>query len=147
MNQLDTAINGFVTTEEYQQIYLKWYAVQPGFWTVQILSYLSGGLFIIIIVGLLLWKYSSVCKNIKIKAKNEKLLKEAKGKLKTEVEGKTKELKTRVKELEQTKKEEGNIRKQLQSKVAELEKFNRLTIDRELKMRQMKKQIKKEIKK
>ncbi len=87
------------------------------------------------------YRVASYVNSLQEKAQKEKLeaLEEAKKVLEIKVQARTRELKELVEQQEEIIKERT---KELQKKVEELEKFYRLTIGRELKMIELKKEIK-----
>ncbi|MCK5281893.1 MAG: hypothetical protein KAK00_00655 [Nanoarchaeota archaeon] len=91
------------------------------------LVYLFGAIYVLLVVSLSLSTIKQFGEEDKIKERSEKL--------ELFVRERTKELGKKSKELEKSKKE-------LENKVLELEKFNTLSVGRELRMVELKKKIK-----
>ena len=60
LSELNRAVDGFVNTSEYQQIYIKWYGKPEPYWTVNRILIFSASLAIIIIVVMGFWRYFSI---------------------------------------------------------------------------------------
>lgn len=101
----------------------------------------SGIVVFLAIIGILFSKLTRVLsdRTAELEAKTREL-EEAKSVLEIKVEDRTKELRGLAESLEEQIRERT---KELQNKVEELEKFNRLAVGRELKMVELKKEIKK----
>ncbi|WP_013321811.1 EAL domain-containing protein [Gloeothece verrucosa] len=60
LTRLDKAVNSFVGSPKYEQIYRKWYGEPENFWTVGRLFWLMSGLLITTILLMSLWRYISL---------------------------------------------------------------------------------------
>jgi len=58
--RLSAAVDEFVGTPEYQEIYLRWFARPPEYWTAARVLALAGGAIIVIVLGFSLWHYRTV---------------------------------------------------------------------------------------
>ncbi|PIZ50900.1 hypothetical protein COY27_05450 [Candidatus Woesearchaeota archaeon CG_4_10_14_0_2_um_filter_33_13] len=141
LSVLQPAVNKFVVSKEYQDIYQKYYSPSPGILTIKLVMLVAGAVIFVLVLGFFFWRYYELKTIISKKDKAENSLKESRANLKKTVEDRTKELKQRVGELEQSKKEMNIANKLLQSKVEEIEKTNQLMVNRELKMAELKKRL------
>ena len=57
---LNTAVESFVGTPEYQRIYVKWYGKPKPYWTVVGIFWTMGGLLVATLIGMGWWRYYSV---------------------------------------------------------------------------------------
>lgn len=58
--RLSAAAAKFISTPEYQAIYLKWFGAPKSIWSVERVLALMGGLLVLVIVGLVGWHYMTV---------------------------------------------------------------------------------------
>ena len=60
LSRLNKAVDDFVKTSEYQELYVKWYGNPEPYWTVKRILIFSAGLAILIILVMGFWHYSSI---------------------------------------------------------------------------------------
>jgi PAS domain S-box-containing protein len=89
LQRLNAQIDDFVIGAEYQEIYKKWFAEAPPFWSMQRLIWVFSLSFVLLIIGGLLWRQS--------------MLVSMKRRLDQEVQDRTKALMKEVKEHRQAK--------------------------------------------
>ena len=58
--RLSAAVDEFVRTPEYQEIYLRWFGRPPEYWTAARVLALAGGIIVFIVLGFSLWHYRTV---------------------------------------------------------------------------------------
>jgi two-component system, cell cycle sensor histidine kinase and response regulator CckA len=58
--ELNKAVDDFVNTPEYQQIYAKWYGKPRPYWTVERIGIFAAGFAVLIIVIMALWRHYSI---------------------------------------------------------------------------------------
>lgn len=54
---LSPAVEDFLKSEEYREIYVKWFGEKPSFWTAMRVAVVMGAIFGIVIVALMGWRY------------------------------------------------------------------------------------------
>ncbi|MCH8095536.1 MAG: PAS-domain containing protein [Proteobacteria bacterium] len=59
---LNEAVEGFVGSPAYQRIYVKWYGEPMPFWTVARIIWAMGGLVVLVLIAMALWRYRSIVK-------------------------------------------------------------------------------------
>ncbi len=59
---MNKTLDSFIGSPEYQQIYLKWYGAPEAYWTNKRILTLSGIVFLIIVIGMAIWRYMSISK-------------------------------------------------------------------------------------
>jgi len=62
LKKLDQAVNRFVRTTDYQEIYIKWFGKPRPFWTALRVLWIMGGVIVSIIIAMVLWRYNSISK-------------------------------------------------------------------------------------
>lgn len=60
--QLDRAVEALLPTSEYHAIFLKWYGKDPPLWTIGRITILMGSLMVLIIIGVVFWRYRSMAR-------------------------------------------------------------------------------------
>lgn len=82
--RLNEAVEQFVGTEGYKQIYVKWYGQPELFWTPARVAWAMGGLVLLVLVVMAAWRYRSVVtlnrdlvKNIEQRTQAEEALRES----------------------------------------------------------------------
>jgi PAS domain S-box-containing protein len=62
LKKLNQAVNHFVGTTDYQEIYVKWFGKPQPFWTASRVFWTMGGIIISIIIAMVIWRYNSISK-------------------------------------------------------------------------------------
>ena len=57
---LNSSLQGFVGSSEYQRIYLKWYGAPASYWTTGKMLVASGAVLFVAFCGMAYWRYSSI---------------------------------------------------------------------------------------
>jgi PAS domain S-box-containing protein len=60
LTRLNKAIGEFIGSPEYQQIYIKWYGKPKPYWTADKIGAVSGLLLVLIVLGMVFWRYRSI---------------------------------------------------------------------------------------
>jgi len=93
LERLNRAINRFVSTEDYQRIYAKWYGKPRPFWTASRVALVMSGLFLTAFAAMVAWKYYTTIKlnrrlvaTIAERKQGEQALKESEERFRTMME-------------------------------------------------------------
>jgi signal transduction histidine kinase/ABC-type amino acid transport substrate-binding protein/ActR/RegA family two-component response regulator len=62
LNVLDSAVDNFIGTSAYKEIYNKWYGSPPLFWNVTRVAIFMGSLFFLILIAMTVWRYQGLRK-------------------------------------------------------------------------------------
>jgi signal transduction histidine kinase/ABC-type amino acid transport substrate-binding protein/ActR/RegA family two-component response regulator len=62
LNILDSAVDNFIGTSAYKEIYNKWYGSPPSFWNVTKVAIFMGSLFFLILIAMTVWRYQGLSK-------------------------------------------------------------------------------------
>jgi len=60
LNRLNSAIEGFVGSDKYKEIYSKWWGKPNPYWTTARVEMLAGAIFLITIIGMAIWRYYTI---------------------------------------------------------------------------------------
>ena len=60
LERLNLAVAQFVDTEEYRELYVKWYGEPEPFWTATRVAWIMGGLLLVALFTMLAWRFSSI---------------------------------------------------------------------------------------
>ena len=58
--RLSAAVDDFVGTPEYQEIYLRWFGSPPEYWTAARVLTFAGGAMVLVVLGFSLWHYRTI---------------------------------------------------------------------------------------
>ncbi len=59
-DRLDDVVAGFIKSPDYAQLYAKWYAASPSFWTTERIGWLAGVSTAFFLLGMLIWQALSL---------------------------------------------------------------------------------------
>ena len=74
-DRLDAAVAEFLDSSEYSELYSKWYAAAPSFWTPGRSGWVAGASMALLLLGMLVWQ------SLSLRAENRRLAESAPGKL------------------------------------------------------------------
>ena len=74
-DRLDAAVAEFLNSSEYSELYSKWYAAAPSFWTPGRSGWVAGASMALLLLGMLVWQ------SLSLRAENRRLAESAPGKL------------------------------------------------------------------
>ena len=130
LERLDAEVEVFIRSPEFMKIYTRWHSEPEPYWSVRRVTIVMGMAIAFIVLILMLWRYSSI---MRINRVMEAVVKESE-KTNSELE--------KVNEAHQKDKDILKLRTdELYLKVDEVEKMNKAFVGRELKMKELKKEI------
>jgi PAS domain S-box-containing protein len=99
LNRLEQAVKGFVGSETYKDIYIKWYGEPEPFWTLTKVTFLLTGVFTLLFILAFLWRYKSLMRlnrllneNMRERKKSDEMLRQTYAEMEQRIEERTAEL-------------------------------------------------------
>ena len=74
---LDSAVGDFISSPEYQKIYMAWFGKPDPYWTVARVAWTMGGVIVVLFVLMVWWRYRVGVRMIQVSQKSEKRLRGA----------------------------------------------------------------------
>ncbi len=74
---LDSAVRDFISSPEYQKVYLAWFGKPDPYWTVVRVAWTMGGVIVVLFVLMVWWRYRVGVRMIQVSQKSEKRLRGA----------------------------------------------------------------------